>query len=64
MKVLITGGAGYLGSVLVGKLLEQSYEVIVLDKLLFNQTSLLQYTSKSEPWLLIRLRRSSMMFVS
>ena len=48
MKVLITGGAGYLGSVLVGKLLEQSYEVIVLDKLLFNQTSLLQYTSKSK----------------
>jgi UDP-glucose 4-epimerase len=45
MKVLITGGAGYLGSVLVGKLLEQSYEVVVLDKLLFNQTSLLQYTS-------------------
>ena len=48
MKVLITGGAGYLGSVLVGKLLEQSYEVVVLDKLLFNQTSLLQYTSKSK----------------
>ena len=47
-KIFITGGAGYLGSVLVGKLLEQSYEVVVLDKLLFNQTSLLQYTSKSK----------------
>jgi len=45
MKVLITGGAGYLGSVIVGKLLNEGYQVIVLDKLLFNQTSLLQYTS-------------------
>jgi nucleoside-diphosphate-sugar epimerase len=45
MKVLITGGAGYLGSVITGKILKENHEVIVLDKLLFNQTSLLQYTS-------------------
>ena len=45
MKVLVTGGAGYLGSVIVGKLLIAGYNVVVLDKLLFNQTSLLQYTS-------------------
>jgi nucleoside-diphosphate-sugar epimerase len=45
MKILITGGAGYLGSVIVDKLLKSEYEVIILDKLLFNQTSLLQYTS-------------------
>ncbi len=45
MKVLITGGAGYLGSVIVGKMLNAGHEVVVLDKLLFNQTSLLQYTS-------------------
>ena len=44
-KVLITGGAGYLGSVIVDKLLSVGYGVVVLDKLLFNQTSLLQYTS-------------------
>jgi nucleoside-diphosphate-sugar epimerase len=45
MKILITGGAGYLGSVIVDKMLKAGYEVVVLDKLLFNQTSLLQYTS-------------------
>ena len=45
MKILITGGAGYLGSVITGKMLDSGYNVIVLDKLLFNQTSLLQYTS-------------------
>jgi nucleoside-diphosphate-sugar epimerase len=45
MKILITGGAGYLGSVLTGTLLNKGYSVTVLDKLLFNQTSLLQYTS-------------------
>jgi len=44
MKILITGGAGYLGSVIVDKMLKAGYEVVVLDKLLFNQTSLLQYT--------------------
>jgi nucleoside-diphosphate-sugar epimerase len=45
MKILITGGAGYLGSVIVDKMLKAGHEVVVLDKLLFNQTSLLQYTS-------------------
>ena len=34
-----------MGSVIVGKMLDAGYEVVVLDKLLFNQTSLLQYTS-------------------
>lgn len=45
MKVLITGGAGYLGSVITKKLLDSGYSVTVLDKLLFNQVSLLGYTS-------------------
>ena len=48
MKILITGGAGYLGSVIVGKLLNEGHSVVVLDKLLFNQTSLLHYTNHSE----------------
>jgi nucleoside-diphosphate-sugar epimerase len=45
MKVLITGGAGYLGSVITGKMLNEGYKVTVLDKLIFNQVSLLSYTS-------------------
>jgi nucleoside-diphosphate-sugar epimerase len=44
MKILITGGAGYLGSVITKRMLDEGHEVIVLDKLLFNQTSLLAYT--------------------
>jgi nucleoside-diphosphate-sugar epimerase len=44
MKILITGGAGYLGSVITGKMLNAGHEVVVLDKLIFNQTSLLVYT--------------------
>lgn len=39
-KILITGGAGYLGSVLCEQLLERGYQVAVLDNLLYGQHSL------------------------
>ena len=41
MKVLITGGAGYLGSTLTKHLLEAGYTVTVLDNLMYDQVTLL-----------------------
>lgn len=41
MKILITGAAGYIGSILIPILLRKKYEVIAIDNFLYNQTSLL-----------------------
>ncbi len=40
-KVLVTGGSGYIGSVLVTRLLEEGYQITVVDNFMFDQTSLL-----------------------
>ena len=37
MKILITGGAGYVGSKLVPRLLELNYKITVLDLMLYGQ---------------------------
>lgn len=41
--ILVTGGAGYIGSLLTGELLRRGYRVSVLDTLLFGGESLLGF---------------------
>jgi len=47
MKVLVTGGAGYIGSVLCEHLLDAGYDVTVLDNLMYGQTGPLHLASNS-----------------
>ena len=44
-RVLVTGGAGYLGSVLCERLLHSGYQVIVVDNLLYSQHALFHLCS-------------------
>ena len=41
MKILITGGAGYIGSVLTPALLANGHAVTVLDNFMYRQNSLM-----------------------
>ena len=43
MKILITGGAGYIGSILVSYLLERKINVTVIDNFLYDKNSLNNY---------------------
>ena len=41
MKIFVTGGAGYIGSILIPELLKEKHQVVVLDNFMYNQSSLL-----------------------
>lgn len=45
MRVLVTGGAGYIGSILVPDFLARGYEVTVVDNFAYRPTSLLECCS-------------------
>jgi nucleoside-diphosphate-sugar epimerase len=46
VNVLVTGGAGYIGSVLTRELLKKGYSVTVLDRLFFGSDSLKEIINK------------------
>ena len=49
MKLLVTGGAGYVGSVCAARLLEAGHEVVVLDDLCTGHADALSLIHISEP---------------
>jgi nucleoside-diphosphate-sugar epimerase len=47
-KILVTGGAGYIGSVLIGMLIERDYQVRVVDRLYWGEEPIRPWLDKIE----------------
>lgn len=52
IRILITGGAGYLGSTLVPRLLNLNYEVTVLDNFMYSQTPFNAHIMNPDLWVI------------
>ncbi len=48
-RILVTGGAGYIGSILVNRLLDSGYKVVILDKLMFGVDPLKNFLKTQRP---------------
>jgi nucleoside-diphosphate-sugar epimerase len=46
-KVLITGGAGYLGSIISEELMNEGYDITCLDNLMYRQNSLIHLSNRN-----------------
>jgi nucleoside-diphosphate-sugar epimerase len=53
MNILVTGGAGYIGSLLVPELINLNYNVTVVDNFMFKQNSLINIDKKKNFELII-----------
>lgn len=56
---MVTGGAGYTGSVLIPKLLQQNYEVIVLDLMMYGEDTLPEHKNLSKVKMDIRNKKAA-----
>ena len=61
MKILISGAAGYIGSMLANELLSSENEITCLDNLMFNQKNHSLLTKKNVKFVVGDVRDKSLM---